>query len=83
MQATRAHNIEIGGTASPRRQAASVQGAGDVTFAGGRVLRISDQSGHYFPWLEDNADSFLQSGVNAFRNAGIIVPEEAIEPFGW
>ncbi|MGW6792421.1 DUF6531 domain-containing protein [Streptomyces chartreusis] len=60
-----------------------VRGAGDVTFEGGRVRLITDQSGHYFPWLEDNTDSFLQSGVDAFRNAGITVPDEAIKKFGW
>ncbi|MFI6084722.1 RHS repeat-associated core domain-containing protein [Streptomyces sp. NPDC051217] len=68
-----------------------VQGAGDVTFSGGRVSQISDQSGHYFPdqsrnyfaWLDDNTGSFLKSGVDAFRNAGLHVPEEAIEKFGW
>ncbi|MGW3649290.1 RHS repeat-associated core domain-containing protein [Streptomyces sp. NPDC000878] len=62
---------------------APVQGAGDVTFAGGRVTRITDQSGHYFPWLEDDVPSFLQSGVDAFRKAGVTVPEDAIEKFGW
>jgi hypothetical protein len=42
---------------------------------------INDQSGHYYPWLEDNASTFLTSGVNALRAAGIVVPEEAIKPF--
>lgn len=58
-------------------------GAGDVKFQGGRVVKITDQSGHYFPWLEDNTDSFLLSGVDAFRNAGISVPNGAIQKFGW
>jgi len=60
-----------------------VQGAGDVTFQKGEVENISDQSGHYYPWLEDDLDSFLQSGVDAFRNAGINVPEDAINKSEW
>ncbi|MEU6476133.1 hypothetical protein ABZ858_04445 [Streptomyces sp. NPDC047017] len=61
-----------------------VRGAGDVTFTNGRVTRITDKSGHYYPMAElDAPASYLQSGVNAFRNAGIDVPEDAIQPFGW
>lgn len=61
-----------------------VQGAGDVTFTNGRVSHISDKSGHYFPLLDlDVPESYLRSGVNAFRDAGVDVPEGAIKPFAW
>ncbi|WP_193241667.1 RHS repeat-associated core domain-containing protein [Streptomyces phaeolivaceus] len=60
-----------------------VQGAGSVQISNGAVTFIDDQSGHYYPWLEDNVESFLKVGVDAFRNAGIHVPDEAIKPFGW
>ncbi|WP_177235315.1 DUF6531 domain-containing protein [Streptomyces sp. MUSC 14] len=61
-----------------------VRGAGDVTFTNGTVSRITDKSGHYYPMAElDAPDSYLQSGVKAFREAGIGVPEDAIQPFGW
>ncbi|MFD9514095.1 hypothetical protein [Streptomyces mirabilis] len=59
-----------------------VQGAGSVTFQGGKVESIDDQSGHYFPWLDDS-ESFLRSGVDAFRNAGVDVPEGAIKKTEW
>ncbi|EPD56525.1 YD repeat (two copies) [Streptomyces sp. HGB0020] len=59
-----------------------VQGAGDVIFENGKVSMIGNQSGHYYPLLDlDVPDSFLLSGVTAFRNAGVEVPEEAIEPY--
>lgn len=45
---------------------------------------ISDQSGHYYPILDlEVPDSYLQSGVNAFRDAGVDIPDEAIQPYAW
>jgi len=62
---------------------ADVQGAGTVDFVDGAVDSITDESGHYAPW-EGAPPSFIQSGVNAFRAAGISVPDEAIQPWeGW
>jgi hypothetical protein len=62
---------------------ADVQGAGIADFVDGAVESITDESGHYAPW-EGAPPSFIQSGVNAFRAAGISVPDEAIQPWeGW
>ncbi|WP_234542264.1 hypothetical protein [Streptomyces shenzhenensis] len=59
-----------------------VRGAGDVIIENGEVGMISDQSGHYYPLLDlDVPDSYLQSGVDAFLNAGVPVPDEVIQPY--
>lgn len=54
-----------------------------MDFVDGAVDSITDESGHYAPW-EGAPPSFIQSGVNAFRAAGISVLDEAIQPWeGW
>ncbi|MFJ5644459.1 hypothetical protein [Streptomyces sp. NPDC093223] len=59
-----------------------VRGAGDVIIENGEVSMINDQSGHYYPLLDlDVPESYLQSGVDAFRNAGVRVPGEAVQPY--
>lgn len=58
---------------------ADTQGAGNAEFEDGIVNIIDDESGHYVPFLEDVAPpSFLNSSVNAFRAAGVVVREEGI-----
>ncbi len=57
-----------------------VQGAGNVTFANGKLARITDQSGHYFPWFAEDTSSFLQSGVDSFRRLGVVFEDGAIQP---
>ncbi|MEV6488452.1 polymorphic toxin-type HINT domain-containing protein, partial [Actinoplanes sp. NPDC051633] len=58
-----------------------VRGAGEVVFDRGMVTNINNATGHYTPSCRCGAD--LQSGVDAFMNAGVPVSRRGITPFGW
>ncbi|UWE09085.1 RHS repeat-associated core domain-containing protein [Actinacidiphila bryophytorum] len=61
---------------------ADVRGAGKVVFENGEVSMIDNESGHYWPFFtEEDTSQFLPSGADAFRNAGVNVPESAVTPF--
>ncbi|MGW3183746.1 polymorphic toxin-type HINT domain-containing protein [Kitasatospora sp. NPDC001119] len=54
---------------------ADVVGAGSIQVANGRVIRLDNRTGHYLPY-EDQAAQALQNGVDAFRSAGVHVPDD-------
>ncbi|MFJ3880412.1 ricin-type beta-trefoil lectin domain protein [Streptomyces sp. NPDC090077] len=58
-----------------------VIGAGSIHVSEGRVTRIDNRTGHYLPY-EDQAAKTLQNGVDAFRAAGVHIPESVMVNLG-
>ncbi|MFE2728531.1 hypothetical protein [Kitasatospora sp. NPDC059327] len=53
---------------------ADVVGTGGFRASNGQVIHLDNRTGHYLPY-EDQAAQALQNGVDAFRNAGVHVPD--------